>query len=79
MPWASSNRDGVRVRLKKTDGRHHETRHAECALKPLFVDDSLLNWMKCSVSLLQAFDGYYLPAANGMREHRARIVRDVID
>src|ERR1700676_511667 len=70
---------GIGVCLQKAHCGHDEAGHTEGALESLLVDDPLLSWVKCSVSVLQAFDRYYLPAANRMSEHRARIVRDVIN
>src|SRR6202044_541851 len=46
----------IGVRLEKRHRRHDETGHAECALKPLLIDDTLLNRMQSSVSVRQPFD-----------------------
>ena len=42
------------VGFQKSDRGHYETRHAKRALKPLFINDALLNRMQRSISGGQA-------------------------
>ena len=70
---------GVGIRFQKSNSRHDEARHAEGALESLLVDHSLLDGMKRSVGTGQAFDGQDFLAADSMGQHRAGVVRNIID
>ena len=79
MPCASSLARRVRVGLEEADRRHDEPGHAEGALEALLVDDRLLHRMQRAVGGGQPFDRDDVPVAHGVRQHRARIVRHIVD
>ena len=62
---------GIRIHFKKTNRRHHETRHAERALETLLIDDALLHRMQRAVGLGETFDGLNFFVAHRVRKHRA--------
>jgi len=54
--------------------------HAERALESLLVDDPLLHRVQLARRRVgQPFDRHDLLAAHGVREHRARVARHVVD
>jgi hypothetical protein len=68
----------VRVHLEETDRRHRETRHAEGALEALLVHDGLLHGMQL-LAVGEPFNRLDLPPPDSVRQHRARIVRHIVD
>ena len=70
---------GVGIRLQISHRCHQEAGHAERALEALFIDYALLDRMQGSVRAGQSFDGLDSPAAHRVGEHRARVVRHVVD
>jgi hypothetical protein len=70
---------GIGIRFQESDRSHYEAGHAERALKSLLVDDTLLHRMQGSVVARQPFDRHNLPATHRVRQHRTRIMRNVVD
>jgi hypothetical protein len=70
---------GTRVGLEEPDGGHDEARHAERALEALFFHHRLLHWVQCAIGGFEPFNRLNLPAADGVRENRARIMRHIVD
>ena len=70
---------GIGIRFQESNRRHHETGHAERALKTLFVDDALLHRVQRAVGLGEAFDRLDFLVAHGVREHRAGVVRHIVN
>ncbi len=69
----------VRVDLEEADGGHDEAGHAEGALEALLVDDRLLHGVQRAVGGGEPLDAHHAPVAHGVRQHRARVVRHVVD
>src|ERR1035438_7264492 len=72
-------RELLRERPSAAPVAHDEARHAERALKSLLVDDTPLHRMQGSIVRRQTFDRQNLPFTHGVREHRTRIIWNVVD
>src|SRR5262249_56527497 len=59
---------GIGTPLEEADRAHDETRHAECALESLFVDDRALNRVQGSIGVRQALNRLNSAAAYRMRQ-----------
>src|SRR5450432_2348181 len=70
---------GLWICFEETYRRHDETGHAKCALEALFVDDALLDRMQLSLGARQPLDGQDLSVAHSVCQHRARIMRHIVD
>ena len=69
----------IRILFQEPHRRHDEPRHAERALESLLIHHCLLHRMQRPVRRRQAFDRRYLLAAHGIRQHRAAIVRHIVN
>src|SRR5262245_18190321 len=70
---------GIWTLLEEADRAHDEARHAERALKSLFVDDGALDGMQRSVGARKTFNRQYVANAHGVGQYRTGVARDVVD
>src|SRR5688572_24194274 len=68
-----------RVLVEQRDGRHDLARRAEPALWAELIDHRLLDLVQLAVRAFEALDRRDRAAAYGVRQRRARIVRDAVD
>src|SRR5580692_11623234 len=70
---------GVGICFQESYGSHQEAGHAESTLEALLVNDALLHGMQRAVSAGKTFDGDDFACADRVREHRAGILRNIVN